>query len=151
MLIILTTVVWNHMQNWTTCLPGSFLIIWTLFLLCFFLCHTILLVQVHPGVAKWKNTHLPCFKQLSVIFWKDRATAKFGWESWRRGRGIVFVNAILSEEIWDRIVLLISFILFIVTFDQRVFSIIYFYFTFGSMNIVIYWHYIEIRNLTSSS
>ncbi|KAL8093410.1 hypothetical protein AgCh_035330 [Apium graveolens] len=29
---------------------------------------------VHPGAAKWKSTPLPYFKELSIIFGKDRAT-----------------------------------------------------------------------------
>ncbi|KAK1357878.1 hypothetical protein POM88_051134 [Heracleum sosnowskyi] len=29
---------------------------------------------VHPKTAKWKSTLLPCFKELSIIFGKDRAT-----------------------------------------------------------------------------
>ncbi|KAK1389962.1 DNA-binding storekeeper protein-relatedtranscriptional regulator [Heracleum sosnowskyi] len=31
-------------------------------------------LKVHPKAAKWKSTHLPCFKELSIIFRKDRAT-----------------------------------------------------------------------------
>ncbi|KAK1376097.1 hypothetical protein POM88_032290 [Heracleum sosnowskyi] len=30
--------------------------------------------KVHPKAAKWKSTLLPCFKELSIIFGKDRAT-----------------------------------------------------------------------------
>ena len=33
-----------------------------------------IIVQVHPGAAKWQNTAMPSFKELSVIFGKDRAT-----------------------------------------------------------------------------
>ena len=33
-----------------------------------------LIVQVHPGAAKWQNTAMPWFKELSIIFGKDRAT-----------------------------------------------------------------------------
>ncbi|KAK1373446.1 hypothetical protein POM88_029639 [Heracleum sosnowskyi] len=29
--------------------------------------------HVHPKAAKWKSTLLPCFKELSIIFGKDRA------------------------------------------------------------------------------
>ncbi|KAK1355091.1 hypothetical protein POM88_048347 [Heracleum sosnowskyi] len=36
--------------------------------------YCLLIVQVHPKAAKWKNTPLPCFKELSIIFGKDRAT-----------------------------------------------------------------------------
>ncbi|WOG82132.1 hypothetical protein DCAR_0101294 [Daucus carota subsp. sativus] len=31
-------------------------------------------LKVHPGAAKWQNTAMPSFKELSVIFGKDRAT-----------------------------------------------------------------------------
>ncbi|KAL1805669.1 hypothetical protein ACET3Z_028737 [Daucus carota] len=33
-----------------------------------------LLKEVHPGAAKWQNTAMPWFKELSIIFGKDRAT-----------------------------------------------------------------------------
>ena len=31
-------------------------------------------MQVHPGAAKWQNTAMLWFKELSIIFGKDRAT-----------------------------------------------------------------------------
>lgn len=33
-------------------------------------------LQVHPGAAKWQTTAMPWFRELCIIFGKDRATGK---------------------------------------------------------------------------